>query len=123
MSDKPLPPEADLTLFRSQKVSNRRKSPRFRCNLATMAKVRLPNIAGEKVVWAYNLSQGGVGLNSPHPFEVGLDVGIKFKCDHVETETIPAKVIFCRQEADGSWRIGCQFAEAISKDALDGLLG
>jgi hypothetical protein len=122
VSEKMLPIEADLTLLRSQMPAKRRQTRRFRCNLATMAKLQRAGSAETEVTWAYNLSQGGVGLNAPTALEVGQEVIIHFRLQEKEVKTIPAKIIFCRLEVDRSWRIGCAFPGPISQDILDSLL-
>jgi hypothetical protein len=118
-----LPIEADLTLLRSQMPTKRRQSRRFRCNLATMAKLQFANSLETQITWAYNLSQGGVGLNAPQALDIGLEVSINFRTHDKEVKTIPAKIVFCRLEVDQSWRIGCAFLRPISQDTLDSLLG
>jgi hypothetical protein len=123
MMEKTLPIEADLTLLRSQMPTKRRQSRRYRCNLATMAKVQLSNSTELQITWAYNLSQGGVGLNAPQAFGVAQDVTINFRVANKEVKSIAAQVVFCRLEADGSWRVGCAFHQPISQETLDALLG
>jgi hypothetical protein len=122
MTEKMLPIEADLTLLRSQMPPKRRQSRRFRCNLATMAKLQIAGTVETQITWAYNLSQGGVGLNAPQALEVGRQVTINFRIQDKEVKVIPAKIVFCRSEVDGSWRIGCAFFEPISPEILDSLL-
>jgi hypothetical protein len=123
MAEKVLPIEADLTLLRSQMPAKRRQSRRFRCNLATMAKLQLAGTKETQITWAYNLSQGGVGLNAPQALEIGQEVTIIFRLLENEIKSIPAKIVFCLLEADRSWRVGCAFHCPISRDMLDSLLG
>ena len=120
--EKMLPIEADLTLLRSQMPPKRRQARRFRCNLATMAKLQVAGTTDTQVTWAYNLSQGGVGLNAPQAFEVGRQVTVNFRVQDKEVKMIPGKIVFCRSEVDGSWRVGCAFFEPISPETLDSLL-
>ena len=87
-----------------------------------MAKFRLPDEAQSKIAWAYNLSRGGVGLNSPEPIDEGQQIIINFRIDGKDLGIMPATVVFCRLEIDESWRIGCAFLKPISQDALDVLL-
>ena len=121
--EKMLPIEADLTVLRSQLPTKRRQSRRFRCNLATMAKLRTDDSPDPKTTWAYNLSTGGVGLNVPEPIDAGRHVTIQFRVSEKDVKTVPARVVFCRQEIDQSWRVGCAFIEPISQDLMDALLG
>jgi PilZ domain len=122
MLEQVLPIEADLTLLRSQMPTKRRKTRRFRCNLATMAKLQVGEPPDIKVAWAYNLSLGGVGLNSSEPLEVGQDVTIHFRLGGQDVNSMPARVVFCHHEIDKSWRIGCEFHRPISQETLDTLL-
>jgi hypothetical protein len=121
--EKVLPIEADLTVLRSQLPTKRRQSRRFRCNLATMAKLRTANSPEAQITWAYNLSTGGVGLNAPEAVEVGQQVTIQFRVSEKDVKVIAAKVVFCRLEVDNSWRVGCAFVTPISQDFMDALLG
>jgi hypothetical protein len=122
MTEKMLPIEADLTLLRSQMPAKRRQTRRFRCNLATMAKLQLAGSQETQITWAYNLSQGGVGLNAPQAFEVDREVTIHFRLRDKEVKAIAARIVFCRLEVDGTWRVGCAFLDPISHEMLDSLL-
>ncbi len=122
MLEKLIPIEADLTLLRSQMPTKRRQSRRFRCNLATMAKLQLPDSDTTQVTWAYNLSLGGVGLNASAELPVDQKIIIHFKTIDNEIHSVPAKIIFCRLEIDRTWRIGCAFDEPLSQTAMDALL-
>jgi len=86
-----------------------------------MAKLQLISRKETQITWAYNLSQGGVGLNAPNALEVGLEVNISFRNGDKEM-TIPARIIFCLLEMDRSWRIGCAFQKHITPDTLEYLL-
>jgi PilZ domain len=122
MLEQVLPIEADLTLLRSQMPTKRRQTRRFRCNLATMAKLQVGEDCGIKVAWAYNLSLGGVGLNSSDPLDVSRDVIIHFRLNGKDVSSVPARIVFCHHEIDKSWRIGCEFHRPISQETLDALL-
>lgn len=121
--EKMLPIEADLTLLRSQLPTKRRQTRRFRCNLATMAKLQTAASPETQITWAYNLSTGGVGLNAPQALEVGQQVTIQFRLSDKEVKVIVAQVVFCRLEVDRSWRVGCAFLDPMSQDFMDALLG
>jgi hypothetical protein len=123
MLEQVLPIEADLTLLRAQMPVKRRQSRRFRCNLATMAKLQISDSPETKVAWAYNLSLGGVGLNSPEPLDLGREVVIHFRVGGKDVHSLPARVVFCHHELDKSWRVGCEFQGPLSQDMLDLLLG
>jgi hypothetical protein len=122
MIEKTLPIEADLTLLRSQLPQKRRQSRRQRCNLATMAKLQFPNSDEKHTAWVYNLSLGGVGLNSAQALDIGQELTITFRLPDAEIPSQHAKVIFSQLEADGSWRIGCEFHAPITQEILESLL-
>src|SRR5262245_59049384 len=116
-----IPIEAELTLFRS-KLSGfkRRKSRRFRCNLATIGRVQFPDKDHSFDAFVYNLSENGIGLNMPEPLNVGQEIVIRIRVrGQTEPYCFPAKVMHATEELDRTWRIGCEFAESISPDVLD----
>jgi hypothetical protein len=119
-----IPIEADLTLFRDKLVAfKRRKSRRFRCNLATLGRVHLADRADGCDAFVFNLSESGVGLNMPEPLAVGQEIVIRIR---VRGEARPrqyqAKVMHATQEVDRSWRIGCAFKQSITQQELDQIL-
>src|SRR5262245_60809105 len=119
-----IPIEAELTLFRN-KLSGfkRRKSRRFRCNLATIGRVQFPDKDISHDAFVYNLSEGGIGLNMSQPLEDGQEIVVRIRIPgETDPARFPARVVHATQEVDRTWRIGCEFHEAISADVLDKIL-
>ena len=120
----PAPPNrAEFTFGKEQVVGmQRRTAVRFRCALATAG--RLSFAAGETVdTWILNLSEGGIGLNLSRSLELGTPLVVHMRGPAEGAEVaLPARVVHSTQEADGSWRVGCQFEHRLKPDALAALL-
>jgi hypothetical protein len=124
MNDRTIPLEAQIALVR-QKLgkAERRRHKRYRCSLATTGKLYFPVTGDGLTVWVSNLSVGGAGLNSPQPLEEGADVIVTLKVTSQRAvHRVPARVVHVTEEADGSWRIGCEFAEPLAPDVMESLL-
>ncbi len=122
MADKTIPVEAEFTLFKkNMKGAKVRGGTRYRCALATLGRMLLPN-GGESIeVWISNLSQGGIGLNLDRPLEVGTPLILHLK-SAVRAYRLEARVTHATPQADNSWRIGCELLEHLSPEMLDELL-
>ena len=125
MATPSIPLEAELTLFRS-KLSGykRRQSRRFRCGLATLGRICFPDRDDTLDAFVYNLSVNGIGLNMSQSLEPGQEIIIRIRVDdQVQPYQLKAHVAHCTQEVDRSWRIGCEFTDALDPDTLDKILG
>jgi len=117
-------PEAEFTLLKRQLVGlKRRTSVRYRCALATLGHIHFPE-SGERVeTWIANLSEGGIGLNLNSALAGGTSLIINLKGPNQNAiVTLLARVIHSTKEADGSWRVGCEFTNKLQPDMLDSLL-
>lgn len=120
-----IPLEAELTLFRSKMSGyKRRRTRRFRCGLATLGRICFPNREDTLDAFVYNLSENGIGLNMSQSLEAGQEIIIRIRVDdQPQPYQLTAHVAHCTQEVDRSWRVGCEFVEAIDPDALEQILG
>jgi len=114
--------EADFTLLRSQFAGIRKRdATRYKCGLATLGHLTLPEGGPRKEVWAANLSETGIGFSFDQPLEPGTTLIISLSGHKKETVTMQAKVAHSTQEPD-CWMIGCEFAERLKPETLDDLL-
>jgi hypothetical protein len=124
MLDAKLAVEAEFTLLRKQIMGiKRRKAERFRCPIASLGKLNLPNNPENLDVWVKNLSRTGIGINLGRPLDVGTDVIVCLKGPDQKTYfRKESRVIHATAEVDGTWRVGCEFANELTEDELDSLL-
>jgi hypothetical protein len=123
MADRISSVEAEFTLLKSAfKGTRQRRSKRYRCALATLGRVFLPD--GSSVdAWAHNLSDNGIGLTMEQSLEVGTLIQIRLRgTDASLTVSLRARVAHATADLDGSWRVGCEFERSLSPDELDCLL-
>jgi hypothetical protein len=123
MADKISAVEAEFTLLKRHFTGvKRRAAQRYRCPLATLGRISLPDGTQEEA-WAHNLSETGIGLNLSHSLEAGTPVLIRLKGAAPGSGLAQAaRVVHATEEVDGSWRIGCAFLERLNPDQLDALL-
>src|SRR5690349_13017105 len=123
MTESLIPARAEFTLREEQVVGmQRRTAVRYRCAIATAG--RLSFAAGEALdTWIVNLSEAGIGLNLARPLERGTALVVHMRGPATSAEVaLPARVVHATEEADGSWRVGCQFDQRLKPDALAALL-
>jgi hypothetical protein len=115
--------EAEFTLLKRHFTGiKRRVAQRYRCPLATLGRLSLPDGTHEDA-WAHNLSESGIGLNMSHALEAGTALTIRLKsAGGGGCLNLPARVIHSTAEVDGSFRVGCAFVEKLQADQLDALL-
>ena len=123
MSTVPAPIEAEFTLLRQRYQGVRlRKSTRYRCSLATLCHVILPDENQRLEAWAANLSETGIAFSMERALQAGTPLLLRLKGDDGAVLTKDARVAHATQQIDGNWCIGCQFAEPLDLATLDDLL-
>ena len=124
MKDLAIPPEAEFTLLKKNMRDKKvRTGVRYRCALATMGHLFLPDRGESQNVWVCNLSKNGIGLNLAECLEPETALVVKLKSPvNNKVIKVPARVIHSTPEADGSWRIGCELLEPLTPEMLDELL-
>jgi len=122
MSAKAIPVEAEFTLLKkNMKGAKVRGATRYRCALATLGRLVIPDTNATCEVWINNLSRKGVGLSIETPLDDGTSVVIQVKTS-ARTFRIPGRVVHCTPQADNSWRIGCELLNELTPEMLDDLL-
>jgi len=124
MPNQTIPPEAEFTLLKKNFPDNKvRSGVRYRCALATLGHLYFPDSGENQEAWICNLSRRGIGLNVNQPLVLDTALIIKLKSSlNNKAIKVPARVIHATAEADGTWRIGCEFLEHLTPALLDELL-
>jgi hypothetical protein len=124
MSDQIIPLEAEFTLLKKDlRGIKRRAAIRYRSALATLGKLIFPESTETWDAWISNLSETGVGLNLSAALEAGRPLVLLLKLPTQRlTLRLPARVIHSTPEVDGTWRVGCEFANKLTPEELDALL-
>jgi hypothetical protein len=118
-----MPVEAEFTLLRRQYQGVRlRKATRYRCGLATLCHVTFPPDGRRHEAWAANLSETGIGFHLDRPLEPQTALALRLKCSEGGTINMAARVVHATPQADGTWCIGCQFAQPLDLETLEALL-
>jgi hypothetical protein len=122
MPEKAIPVEAEFTLFKkNMKGAKVRGATRYRCALATLGRLVLPDSDASCEVWINNLSKKGVGLSVEKPLDAGTAVVIQVKTPS-GVFRIAGRVIHSTPQADSTWRIGCELLDELTPEMLDDLL-
>lgn len=122
MDELEMPAEAEFTLLRKHLTRfKRRGKRRYRGRIAMTARVSVLLTGEEHVAVVLDLSEGGTGLQLAHHVEVGRQLIIRLSGDEGAVFQVPASVAHAAQ-AGKNWRIGCEFSEPLSAEALDALL-
>jgi hypothetical protein len=123
MSTAPAPVEAEFTLLRKQYQGVRlRKSVRYRCHLATLCYVTFPGETERHEAWAANLSNTGIGFYLNRRLEPETILVLRLKRSSGTALTMQSRVIHSTEQSDGTFCIGCEFAQPLDLETLDELL-
>jgi hypothetical protein len=122
MADLILPPKTEL--FRKEWVGiGRRSRPRFRFGPASLADLTYAATGETLKVWLHDLSEGGISFFLPSPLETGTELLLNLKSQSQKRRfLLTARVTHATRELDGTWRIGCAFAEEVRVEIIDELL-
>jgi hypothetical protein len=104
-------------------LADRRAYVRHPCHLGTSCH---PVTSGQGQEWvgqAINISQGGVGLVLNRRFEKGTLLSVEVTGVNGQPgRTLFARVAHICQQSDGSWMIGCAFANKLTVDEVNAIL-
>jgi hypothetical protein len=117
-----VPIEAEFTLLRQRFEGVRlRKATRYRCTLATLCYVTLPEDGVRHQAWAADLSETGIGFFMDVALQAGTPLLLRLKGTASDI-TREAQVAHATLQLDGTWCIGCIFAQPLDLATLDALL-
>jgi hypothetical protein len=100
---------------------DRRASVRHVCDQEALSR---PLENSDTISWGakvQDISRGGVGLLLCYPFKPGTFLAIDLRLSQTATRTLLARVVHVKDQADGSWLVGCEFAAPLGKAELDAL--
>jgi hypothetical protein len=109
------------TAHKTSAASERRASLRHPCDLESACQP----LTASSIQWPgriRNLSAGGIGINLARSFEPGTVLAIDIRSRDQRVETLTARVVHARLQDDGSWILGCAFANPLSEEDLKALL-
>ena len=100
----------------------RRASVRHVCEQEALSRpLELPDAIG----WGakvQDISRGGVGLLLCYPFKPGTFLAVDLGLGQAVSRSVLVRVVHATDQADGTWLVGCQFANALSEEELAALL-
>jgi hypothetical protein len=65
-----------------------------------------------------DVSAGGLGLRLCYPFKPGAALAVDLRDDAGRTRTFLVRVVHAADQADGTWFLGCEFANALSEEEM-----
>jgi hypothetical protein len=84
-------------------------------------------LEGQDAIWwgatVHNLSTTGIGLSLCFPFRPGTYLAIDLKGPGGRNHTVLARVIHARDQADGTWSLGCEFVKRLAESDLELMIG
>jgi hypothetical protein len=81
-----------------------------------------PLEAAEAIAWGAtvrDISASGIGLSLCYPFSPGTFLAIDLQLPGGGTRTLLSRVVHARDQADGTWHIGCEFVKELSASDLE----
>ena len=69
-------------------------------------------------VEALDISAGGLGFQSPHPFELGVELEIKLLVPHTSPLVLVGKIMWSRPQSQDLMRYGVEFLSLTSDQQL-----
>lgn len=113
----PLPSGEDA--MRQLVDAERRTEVRYPCSPDRLGRVVISD--GHAASWARprDVSTGGIGLVTAHPYEPGTVLAIRLRARSDDPGPgLFATVVHARGEADGTWLVGCSFDRPLPPDTL-----
>ena len=98
--------------------AERRHHARHRC---TVEATSHPLEAAESIAWGAvvrDISAGGVGLTLCFPFRPGTYLALDVKRKDGTSRSLLARVVHVRDQADGSWLLGCEFVKPLDETEI-----
>jgi hypothetical protein len=84
-----------------------------------------PLDTGGAICWGgtiHDVSTGGLGLTLCYPFRPGTHLAIDLQTAHGQARTLLARVAHVRDQADGTWLLGCEFVKPLPAGDVASLL-
>jgi hypothetical protein len=101
---------------------DRRVSVRHLCNIEALSR---PLESPDTIRWGATLediSCGGVALRLCYPFPPGAFLAVDVRPGQLAARTLLLRVVHVQDQSDGTWLVGCEFANPLSEGELAALL-
>ena len=98
--------------------AERRHDARHTCDLEVTSHALE---ASEALAWGAvvrDVSAGGIGLTLCFPFRPGTFLALDLKRRDGTVRSLLARVVHVRDQADGSWHLGCEFVTPLADDEV-----
>jgi hypothetical protein len=80
-------------------------------------------VEGQDAIWwgatVFDLSNTGIGLSLCFPFRPGTYLAVDLHGPDGSNRSLLAKVIHARDQADGTWHVGCEFVKPLSDSDVE----
>jgi hypothetical protein len=100
----------------------RRRAERHACTLEATSH---PIEIGETLSWGavvHNLSASGLGITLCYPFRPGTYLAVDVQNTRGMVRTLMVRVLHVHDQADGQWRLGCEFIKPLTQSDMEVLL-
>ncbi len=81
---------------------------------------------GQDAIWwgatVRDLSATGIGLTLCFPFRAGTYLAIDLQNPSGASQSLLTRVVYARDQVDGTWHIGCEFVKRLSESEMDLLI-
>jgi PilZ domain len=78
---------------------------------------------GQDAIWwgatVRDLSSSGIGLSLCYPFRPGTYLAIDLQSSAGQYRTLLTRVVQARDQADGTWHIGCEFVKQLTDSDVE----
>jgi hypothetical protein len=124
MLDNSIPVEAEFTLLRRELAKfKRRGSARYKCGLVKLTTVEIADTGERLEGLISNVSKTGLGVTLPRALDAGTRVAVQVRVTGVPRAfALAGTIVHGTPVSDGSWRVGCQLADALPPELVDALL-
>jgi hypothetical protein len=102
-------------------LAERRASVRHVCDQEVLSR---PLEMPDSISWGakvHDISRGGLGLLICYPFRPGTFLAIDLRTGEAPSRTLLVRVVYAKDQADGSWFVGCEFIAPLTDTELDSL--
>lgn len=80
-------------------------------------------LEGQDSIWwgatVRDVSQTGLGLSVCFPFRAGTYLAVDLQMRGGASRTMLTRVVYARDQADGTWHVGCEFMKRLSESDMD----
>lgn len=102
--------------------AERRDAIRYPVNMEALSRP----LDGQDTIWwgatVRDISSTGIGLSLCYPFRAGTYLAVDVQGPGPGNRTLLTRVVHARDQADGTWHVGCEFVKPLTDDDVDLLI-